>query len=100
MAHDVLIGVKFLATSGGEKYHIKLDLVPSGAFHYGNGHALIYTVYAEDGKMLSENCFDARYDNRFADGSSFLNHAREFVKGQLRSDFTVEPEDDFFNVIA
>ena len=95
MANEILCRAKFIATSGDEAYHITLDLVPSGAFAYGNGHALIYDAHDGGGPR----CFDARYDQRFATGGSFLKHARQFVKDQLRDDFTVEPEDDFFGVL-
>lgn len=91
MAREVLARSNFIAKSGDEQYHITLELIPSGAFSYGNGHALLYN--AHDG--AGERFFDARYDKRFSSAKSFLENALGFVKDQLRDDFTVEPDPDY-----
>ncbi len=96
MAHEVLNRARFIAKSGDEEYHITLELIPSGGFSYGNGHALLYNAHDGSG----EHYFDARYDKRFSSGAAFIKNALGFVKDQLRDDFTVEPEDDFFNLFS
>ena len=86
MANEVLASKRFMARSGEEVYEITLDLVPSGASDYGNRHALLLNFHDGSGVRF----FDARYDKRFSTVESFSKYALEFVKDQLREDFTVE----------
>ena len=89
--NDVLATKKFIAKSSDESYAITLHLVPHGGFDYGNRHALLYNVQdLTTGKHFMEQGFDARYDSRFNTVESFNDHAYEFVKDQIREEFTIE----------
>ena len=90
MENDVLATKKYIATSGDEKYMFTLHLVPHGGFDYGNRHSLVYITQDITGKHLREDLFDARYDRRFNTVESFNKYAYEFVKDQIRDDFTLE----------
>ena len=80
---EVLAEKKFVASGDGKTFDVVLQLVPSGAFEYGNRHALLYTVdnYTQ--------CFDARYDKRFNTVESFNANAYEFVREHIRDEFDV-----------
>ncbi|MCR5566015.1 MAG: hypothetical protein K6F61_04125 [Clostridiales bacterium] len=86
MMNDVLATKTYVVKRGDEEYHYTLHLVPHGGFEYGNGHALILNRH--DGSW--EDCFDARYDNRFATVDSFNKFAYEFIREQTSDEFTVE----------
>lgn len=89
--YEVLATAQFVATSGDEVYNIKVELVPHGGFDYGNRHALTYNVQdAKTGKHFMEQGFDARYDSRFNTVDTFNKHVEEFVRDQIRPDFTLE----------
>ena len=89
MERNVLATARFSAVSGDKQYTIVLELVPSGCFAYGNEHAVIYEVYDGD-TLVSDSCFDARYDHRFDSEETFNINALDFVKDQVRDHFTVE----------
>ena len=88
--HEVLAEARFTATSKDEQYNIVLTLIPSGCSDYGNRHALGYEVYEPNGKCVTEQGFDARYDRRFNTVDSFNKYAMEFVRDQIRDEFAIE----------
>lgn len=89
--YEVLASAVFTAKSGDEVYTITVELVPHGGFDYGNRHALTYNVQdANTGKRFMEQGFDARYDKRFNTVDSFNKHVAEFVRDQIREDFSLE----------
>ena len=84
---DTILATKsFHARSGDETLTIRLDLIPSSAFAYGNRHALLMQINLEE-----PICFDVRYDARFSTPESFRDHAYEVVRGYLREDFEITP---------
>lgn len=84
--NDVIASARFEITANGEKIYMTLELVPSGAFAYGNGHALVLTR-EENG--LAE-LFDARYDKRFASKESFDKNAYDFMRDYTDSKYDVK----------
>ena len=86
MNNDVLATKNFIIKREGEEYHYTLHLVPHGGFDYGNGHALVLDRHAYTG----EECFDARYDPRFANADSFNENAYDFIRNIVDPTFTVE----------
>ena len=66
---------------------LAMEMVESGAFDYGNHHALVYST-SYPGSM--EQLFDARYDNRFNTVESFEKNAQAFVRGMIRDSFGIE----------
>lgn len=94
---EIIARAFFTADNGkGEIYRIELQLVPHGGFDYGNGNALIYKVQdAVGGKKFMDRGFDARYDSRFNNAESFRKHAYEFVRDQIRDEFTVVEDEDY-----
>lgn len=84
---DTVLATKsFQARSGKVTLDIRLDLIPSGAFAYGNRHALLMQINQEEPIF-----FDVRYDARFTTPESFQDHAYEVVRGYLRQDFEITP---------
>ena len=89
--YEVLASAVFTAKSGNEVYTITVELVPHGGFDYGNCHSLTYNMQdANTGRRFMEQVFDARYDSRFNTVDSFNKYVAEFVRDQIRDDFTLE----------
>ena len=70
----------------GKKHKLRLDMIESGAFDYGNKHSLVLT----DMETKQEELFDARYDVRFNDEEDFYKNAEEFIKQYARDTCTVD----------
>ena len=87
MEHTILATANFVATApNGEKYNVTLTLEPFGGFAYGNGHGVALNRHAGSGVEW----FDARYDPRFINESTFDEYALEFVAEHFREDFIIE----------
>ena len=77
MAGKKIIENFIVTNEKGEKFDLSLELIKSDS-PYGNGHYLVLT----DGG--NENLFDARYDGRFTNESTFRENAYSFVRDYVR----------------
>ena len=73
-----------LTTEKGKKTKMRLDLVESASFHYGNRTAVLMF---ENGEFITQ--YDTRYEQGCNSPESFHNWALGCVLGHVREGITV-----------
>lgn len=68
------------------RFDITVELTESGAFQYGNGHAVV--IKYNEGRYEPE-LWDSRYDKRFNTVESFNKHVYEFLRETRHPGLTI-----------